>query len=108
MVDKDQCLIEVVEPMIVWILQMGYEVDVSTLDAYAQHMLSQPVDEKEEIFDTFREKDLSLHQKFFEPTRKGKTKKEVEAVAKKMGLTKEAMERSRDQNILREEDVIKP
>lgn len=47
MVDKDQYLMEVVEPRTMWILPIGYEVDASTLDVYAQHMLSQLVDEKE-------------------------------------------------------------
>lgn len=47
MVDKDQCHMEAVEPRIVWIMPMGYEVDGNTLDAYAQHLLSKPVDEKE-------------------------------------------------------------
>lgn len=54
MVDKEQCHMEPVEPRIVWILSMGYEVDEITLDAYAQHLLSKLVDEKEERFSTFK------------------------------------------------------
>lgn len=54
MVNKDQCHMEVVEPMIVWIIPMGYEVDGNTLDAYAQHLFNKLVDEKEEKFGTFK------------------------------------------------------
>lgn len=35
MVNKDECLMEVVEPRMVWIFPMGSEVDAGTLDAYA-------------------------------------------------------------------------
>lgn len=75
MVNKDQCLMEVVEPRTVWILPMGYEIDVVNLDAYAQHMLSQQVDPKEERFKTFKENDLTLHKKFTNTSRKRKIKK---------------------------------
>lgn len=47
-VDKDQFHMEVVELRTIWIMPMGYDVDANTLDAYAQHLLSQRVDEKEE------------------------------------------------------------
>lgn len=68
MIDKDQCLMEVVEPQIVWMMPMGYELDYVTLEAYAQHLLSQPLDPKEGKFGTFKEKDLSLHMQFTAPT----------------------------------------
>lgn len=64
MVDKEQCHMEVVEQRTIWIMPMGYEVDATTLDAYAQHLLSQPIDDKEERFGTCQEKDLDLHKKF--------------------------------------------
>lgn len=75
MVDKDQCLMEVIEPRIVWILSMGYEVDAVTLDVYAQHLLSQLVDGKEVRFGTFNEKDLRLHHKFSEPPERGRSRR---------------------------------
>lgn len=40
---------------------MGYEVDEATLDAYAQHLLKAPVDEKEEKFGIAHEKGLKFH-----------------------------------------------
>lgn len=46
MVNKDECMIEAVQPRIIWIMPMGYEVDVATLDGYAQHLLTTPFDEK--------------------------------------------------------------
>lgn len=70
MVDKGQCHMEAVEPRTVWIMPTVYEVDAVKLDAYSQHLLSQPVDNKEESFGTFKEKDLNLHKKFTRPRRK--------------------------------------
>ncbi|XP_059073325.1 uncharacterized protein LOC131874100 [Cryptomeria japonica] len=87
---------------------MGYEVDANTLDAFAQHLLSQLVDEKEERFGTYKEKDLDLQKKFTEPTRKRKVKKEVKELAEKMALSKEVVQRDREKNILKEEDMAKP
>lgn len=80
MVDKDQCLMESVEPRIVWIILMGYEVDATTLNSYAQHMLSQSVDKKEGRFDTFKEKDMELHKEFTTPARKRKVSKMAKEV----------------------------
>lgn len=37
MVDIDQCLMEAVDPIIVWIMPMGYEVEEHILELYAQH-----------------------------------------------------------------------
>ncbi|XP_057836893.2 uncharacterized protein LOC131047082 [Cryptomeria japonica] len=54
------------------------------------------------------EKDPTLHKQFSESARKRKIRNEEEAVAEQMGLTKEVLQRESDQNILREEDVIKP
>lgn len=82
MVDKDQCHIEVVEPRNIWIMPMGFEVDTTTLDAYAQHLLIQPVDDKEERFDTCKEKDLDLYKNFIGPARKSKVRREVEKLTK--------------------------
>lgn len=96
MVDKDQCHMEVVEPIIVWIMPMGYEVDATTLDAYSQHFFIQPVDYKEERFKTCQEKDLDLHKKFTRPSRKRKVRKEVEELAEQMGITKEVVQRERE------------
>lgn len=86
MVDKDQCHMEVVERRTIWIIPMGYEIDGNTLAAYAQHLLSKPVDEKEEMFGTYKEKYLDLHKKFIEPTRKRKVRKEVEELVEQMGI----------------------
>lgn len=59
---------EAIQPKIVWIIPMGYEVDEATLDAYAQHLLKAPVDEKEEKFGTNQEKHLKVHQEKIAPT----------------------------------------
>lgn len=99
---------EVVEPRTIWIMPMGYEVDAITLETYAQNLLSQLVDPKKERFGTFKEKDLSLHKQFIDVKRKRKIKKKMKVVVEKKGHTKEAIQRTRAQNILREEDVIKP
>lgn len=107
MVDKDQCRMEAVEPRTVWIMLMGYEVDGNTLDAYAQHLLSKQVNEKEERFGTYKEKDLDLHKKFIELTRKRKVRKEVEELVEQMGISKEVVQRAREHNILKE-DIMKP
>jgi len=40
MVDTDQCLMEAVEPRIVWIMPMGYEVDEKIIELHIQHLLS--------------------------------------------------------------------
>jgi len=53
MVDNDQCLMEAVEPRIVWIRPMGYEVDEKILELHIQHLLSQPKDPKAERFGTY-------------------------------------------------------
>ncbi|XP_059068208.1 uncharacterized protein LOC131858776 [Cryptomeria japonica] len=107
MADKDQCHMEAVEPRTIWIMPMGYMVDATTLDACAQHMLSQPIDDKEERFGTCQDKDLDLHKKFTRPTGKRKVRKEVEELEEQMGITKEVVQRAREQNILKEEDVVK-
>lgn len=110
MVDKDQCLMEAVEPRIVWILPMGYEVDAATLDAYAQHMMSQSVDEKEERFGTFKEKDLELHKQFTAPARKRKVSKMAEEVVVQMRYTLEAVKQAREKHAQMEgkEETKKP
>lgn len=100
MVDKDQCHMEAVEPRIVWIMPMGYEVDGNTLDAYAQHLLRKPFDGKEERFGTYKEKNLDLHKKFIELGRKRKVIQEVEELAEQMGITKEVTQRAIEKNIL--------
>lgn len=92
MVDKDQYHMEVVEQFI-WIMLIGYEMDSNTLDAYYQHLLGKLMDEKEERFGTYKEKDLDLHKKFTELTRKRKVRKEVKEVAEQIGISKEAMQR---------------
>lgn len=81
MVDKFQCHMEAAEPRIVWIMRMGYELDSIMLELYAQHPLIHPIDNKEERFGTFKEKELSLHKKFNDAGRKRKIKKEEEVVA---------------------------
>lgn len=61
MVDKDQCQIEAVEPRTVWIMPMGYEFDAIMLEAYAQPILSQLLDLKEERFGTV-DQEIENHQ----------------------------------------------
>lgn len=83
---------EIVEPRTVWIMPMGYyEVDLNTLDVYPQHLLSQPIDEKEERYNTYKEKDLNLPKKFSELLGKMKVRKEVEELVEQMDISKEAM-----------------
>jgi len=61
MVDTNQFLMEVVEPRIVWIMPMGYEVDEKILDMYAQHLLNKPKDDSVERFGTYEDLDVKLH-----------------------------------------------
>lgn len=75
----------------VWIMVMGYEVDEIFLELYAQHLLSQLVDPNEERFETYKEKSLKLHQQFKKSVIQKKAQKEVEALAKSMGISKEAV-----------------
>ncbi|XP_059073117.1 uncharacterized protein LOC131873950 [Cryptomeria japonica] len=60
------------------------------------------------MFGTCKEKDFDLHKKFNGPARKRKVRKEVEELAKQIGISKEAMQRAREKNILKEEDMEKP
>lgn len=108
MMDKDKFHMEAVEPRTILIITMGYEVDGNTLDAYAQHLLSKLVDEKEERLCTYKEKYLDLPKKFTKLERKRKVRKEVEELAKQMGISKEVVQRAREKNILKEEDMVKP
>lgn len=93
--------------MAVQFIPMAYEVDANTLDAYNQHLLSQRVDEKEERFKTYKEKDLYLHKKFTRPKRKRKVRKWVKKLVGKMGLSKEAMQNDREKNVQKKEDMVK-
>ncbi|XP_059070961.1 uncharacterized protein LOC131862125 [Cryptomeria japonica] len=79
MIDKDECMMEVVQPRTIWIMPMGYEVEETTLDAYAQHLLQALVDEKEEKFCTAKEKGLKVHQEQRKKELKQKRKEEREA-----------------------------
>lgn len=64
MVDIDQCLVEALEPRIVWMMPKGYEVDAEILEIYAQHLLCKLIDASKERFGTSTEKDLQLHSQF--------------------------------------------
>lgn len=75
MVDTNQCLIEVGERRIVWIIPMGYEVEEKIIDFYAQNILRQLIDPSKEIFGTYVEKDLKLHYEFKKPTIVNKVRK---------------------------------
>lgn len=75
MVNKYECMMEAIQPRIVWIMPMGYEVDEATLDAYAQHLLQAPVDEKQEKFGTTQEKGLKVHQGQVAPEKRRKMTK---------------------------------
>lgn len=78
MVNKDECIMEAVQPRTIWILPMGYDVDEATLDVYTQHLLKALVDTKEERFETCQKKSMEFHTKFTEPTRKRNVAKIVE------------------------------
>ncbi|XP_059063850.1 FK506-binding protein 4-like [Cryptomeria japonica] len=67
MVNKDEYMMEIVQPRIIWIMPMGYEVEEATLDAYVQQILQAPVDEKKEKFGTAQEKGLKVHQEQVAP-----------------------------------------
>lgn len=108
MVDTDQCLMEDIEPKIVWIMPKGYEVSSDILNAYAQHLLRNPVDKSEEMFGTYKEKILSLHSQFTKLGMQRRVRKEVEQLLEDMGITKEVVRRARERNILKEEDMVKP
>ncbi|XP_059075390.1 uncharacterized protein LOC131875321 [Cryptomeria japonica] len=95
MVNKDECLMEAVEPWTVWILPMGYEVDAGTLDAYAQHLLNAPIDSKEERFDTCKDKSMELHTNFTEPEIKRKVVKMVEEILVEEGHPREKVRAAR-------------
>lgn len=96
MVDKDECLMEVVEPQMIWILLTGYKVEARTLDAYAQHPLNAPVDSKEERFGTYKEKSMELRTKFTEPERKRKVAKMVKEILMEEGHPRERVRDARD------------
>ncbi|XP_059070515.1 actin cytoskeleton-regulatory complex protein PAN1-like [Cryptomeria japonica] len=64
---------------------MDYEVDVATLDGYAQHLLTTPVDEKEEKFGTAQEKGLKKKKRKEER----EAKKEAQATPNVVPVTTE-------------------
>lgn len=53
-------------------------------------------------------KSLALHSKFKNPKMQSKVRKEVEQLAKNMRITKEAVQRAREKNIMKEEDMFMP
>lgn len=63
MVEIHQCLMEAVEPRIVWIMPMGYEVDSQILE----DVCCKPIDTSKERFGNFTEKDLELHTQLKRP-----------------------------------------
>lgn len=75
MVDTDQFLMEVVEPRTTWIMPMGYEVNDDTLNAYAWHLFSKPVDKTKERFGAYKEKILNLHSQFTKPRMQRRVRK---------------------------------
>lgn len=107
MVDTDQCLMEVVEHRTSWIMPMGYEVEEEIIELYAQHLLSKPVDTFGERFETYAEKSLKFHSQFKKLEIVRKVRKEVEAYAKRIGITKEVVREVRKRNILPTEDLVK-
>lgn len=67
MVDIDQCLMELVDPRIVWIMPMGSEVEEHILELYVEHLLSKPWDLTEEMFGTFEENNMKFHPQLKKP-----------------------------------------
>ncbi|XP_057868374.1 uncharacterized protein LOC131075547 [Cryptomeria japonica] len=84
---------------------MGYEVDVQTIESYAQHLLTKLDDPQEPKFGTFKEKDMELHKKFTQPERKRKVTKMVEAVAEKMGFTRESIKKAKEKKAQMEAEM---
>lgn len=66
------------------------------------------MDKYEERFDTYKEKRLSLHSQFKKPEIQKKVRKEVEQLVENLRITKEAVWRARENNILKDEDNVKP
>lgn len=95
MVNKDECLMEAIQPQAVWIIPMGYEVDEATLEAYSQHLLNSLEDTKEERFRTYKEKSMELHSKFTKPTRKRKVENIVEDILVEEGHPREKVKATR-------------
>jgi len=96
MVDTNQCLMEAVEPRTIWIMPMGYEVDEKILKLHVQHLLSQPKDPEAERFGTFQELSVKINVELRQPKIKRKVKREVEEIAKRYGILKEAVDANRE------------
>lgn len=62
MVDKDECMMEVVKPRTIQIMPMGYDFEEAMLDAYEQYLLQSPVDKNEDKFGIAKDKGLKVHQ----------------------------------------------
>lgn len=54
MVNKDECLMEAIEPWMSLIMLMVYEVDAQNLETYAQHLLNALVDSNDARFGTYK------------------------------------------------------
>lgn len=65
------------------------------------------MDPNEERFGTHKEKSLKLHQELKKPITHKKVRKEIEAFAKIIGITKEVVSKAREENILSEEKTLK-
>lgn len=82
MVKKDENLMEFVQPRIVWVTEMGYEVDAQVLDLYAKMLIDALVDEMEKTCDTAKQKELEVQIGFNKKKREGQIKKVGQAVKK--------------------------
>lgn len=69
MVKKDETLMEAVKPWKIWIEEMGYEVDVVILDAYAKMLIDAPIDEVEKSFGIAKQKKQEVQTEFNQKNR---------------------------------------
>lgn len=76
MVNKDYCIMEVLEPRTIWIPEMGYEISEYVIIGLEDHILCMPRDPKEGRYVTYEEKFSEVHME--------KKKKEITKNVEKM------------------------
>lgn len=96
MVDTNTCQMEAVEPKTSWAIPMVYEVEADLLIAYADHLLSTPIDPSATRFGTFKEKSIKVHSELAKLVIAKKVRKEVEEFVVSQGFTKEMIHEARD------------
>lgn len=80
---------EVVEPRIVWILTLGYEVTLDKIIGLANILLKSPKETIHERFKIYEDKSTKVHMEQREPQIKKNVEQIIAQFAKAMGLTKD-------------------